>query len=403
MQTPSEIVVNPENRWRLETPGNAGWARSPRPGAARKYFMVSADSHAVEPMDLWAARIDKKFAARLPRIEERDGSRWLVREGTIPLRINDPRVEGEDAYRQKPPTAVSDRLVDMDRDGIDHEVMFPNRGLLMYASLDAEFAQAQITIYNDWVWETYGKADPARFNPAAMIYTGELALALDEIARAAKLGFRTINLPCKPIFGAREPGQPNYNQDLFDPMWALIEETGLATTFHVSTGSDPRTARGNGGAVVNYAVHAMTPTSEPIANICASGVLDRFPKLRFATIEAGIGWIPWFIRSMDEAYLKHHFWVRPKLKHGLPSDYYKAHFTASFQEDPAGLALCEPEGLQDNFMWASDYPHNEGTFPHSAEAIERQMGRLSEQTRAQVLGLNAAKFFNVDVPEHFRT
>jgi predicted TIM-barrel fold metal-dependent hydrolase len=60
--------------------------------------------------------------------------------------------------------------------------------------------------------------------------------------------------------------------------------------------------------------------------------------------------------------------------------------------------MAERYGLADNFLWANDYPHHEGTWPHSAEAIERTMGGLSEETRAKVLGLNAAKLFGIDVP-----
>jgi predicted TIM-barrel fold metal-dependent hydrolase len=54
----------------------------------------------------------------------------------------------------------------------------------------------------------------------------------------------------------------------------------------------------------------------------------------------------------------------------------------------------------DNFMWANDYPHHEGTWPHSAEAIERTMDMLDDKQRAKVLGLNAAKFLNIEVPAH---
>jgi len=104
---------------------------------------------------------------------------------------------------------------------------------------------------------------------------------------------------------------------------------------------------------------------------------------------------------MDEAYRKHHMWVRPKLQ-GLPSDYYRAHGFATFQEDPSGLALAAAWNLIDNFMWASDYPHHEGTWPHSAEAIERTMPKLSEPQRAKILGLNAARFFKLHVPERQR-
>ncbi len=193
----------------------------------------------------------------------------------------------------------------------------------------------------------------------------------------------------------------NYNLPHFDPLWAAITDTGLPITFHVSTGRDPRAARGNGGAVVNYVSHSLSPTIEPVANLCASGVLERFPEIRFATIEAGIGWVPWLLEAMDEAYKKHHFWVRPKLKH-LPSEYYRMHGFSSFQEDRAGLDLAESHGLDGNFMWANDYPHHEGTWPHSAEAIERTMGHLSDGARAKVLGLNCARFLRLDVPARYR-
>ena len=99
---------------------------------------------------------------------------------------------------------------------------------------------------------------------------------------------------------------------------------------------------------------------------------------------------------MDEAYRKHRFWVRPKLAK-LPSEYFREHGFASFQEDPAGLAVAESMNLADNFMWGNDYPHHEGTWPHSAEAIERTMGHLSDGARAKVLGLNAARLFGFEV------
>ena len=395
------VEVNQENLWRLETPGSTGWARSPRSGAAKKYFMMSADTHAIEPMTLWLDRIDPKFKSRLPRQEERDGKKWLIQDGAKPFPISDTSLTGEDAYRQKPPVELSQRMRDMDVDGVDHEVLYPNRGSVMYATHDAEYAMAQMRVYNDWVFETYG-ANHERFTPVAVIYTADVDVAVTEIKRVIKLGFRAINIPPKPVFGPHLREHLNYNMPEYDPMWAVIEEAGLPVTTHVGSGMDPRIARGPGGAIVNYAVHALVPASEPVANLCASGVFDRFPKLRFVTVEAGIGWVPWFLAAMDEGYKKHHFWVKPKLKHGLPSDYYKAHFASTFAEDPVGLRAGQASGLLNNFFWATDYPHNEGSFPHSAEAIERQKGERTETERADVMGLNAAKFFNVEVPMQLR-
>ena len=102
---------------------------------------------------------------------------------------------------------------------------------------------------------------------------------------------------------------------------------------------------------------------------------------------------------MDEAYKKHHFWVRPKLQ-GLPSDYFRSNGAASFQEDPAGLLLADEYHLWDNFMWANDYPHHEGTWPHSAAAIERTMQNMNDDQRAKILGLNAKRMFKFDLPDY---
>ncbi len=397
----SQMVINEPNRWRLDTPGAEGWPRTARPDAARKYFMVSADCHANEPADLWVTRMDQKYRERLPRvITDKDGVQWRVSEGHRPDRLRITAMEGEDAARNKAGASAAGRIADHDDDGIDVELMFPNKGLAMWATPDAEFAMAQCRTWNDWAWEMFA-AHQDRIVIAGAIATGDLQGSIAEVQRLARLGFRCLTLPCKPVWGASDVNHVNYNLPHFDPLWAAIQDTGLPITFHISTGRDPRASRGNGGAVINYVSHSLSPTVEPVANLCASGVLERFPGLRFATIEAGIGWIPWLLDAMDEAYKKHHFWVRPKLQ-GMPSDYFRAHGFASFQEDPAGLALAEPHNLAGNFMWANDYPHHEGTWPHSAEAIERTMGKLSDTTRANILGLNAARFLKLEVPARYQ-
>ena len=393
----NEVAINAPNLWRLETPGHSGWTRTARLGDPKKYFMVSTDSHANEPPDLWETRIDARYRDRVPRIITDDqGVQWRYCEGYRPDRVRVMSFEGEDRVRSKAGAEVEQRLIDNGSDGIDVELIFPNKGLAMWATPDPVFASAQCAVYNDWAWEQYGRF-PDRIVPAAAIATGDLPSAMAEIERAAKTGFRVLTLPCKPIWGAHDVDHVNYNLPHFDPMWRLIEEANLPITFHVSTGRDPRAARGNGGAVINYVTHSLAPTIEPVANLCASGVLERFRGLRFASIEAGIGWVPWLLDAMDEAYRKHHMWVRPKLQ-GLPSDYYRAHGFAAFQEDPSGLELMRRHNLADNFMWANDYPHHEGTWPHSAEAIERTMGSLDDSDRAKVLGLNAARFLGIEVP-----
>ena len=86
---------------------------------------------------------------------------------------------------------------------------------------------------------------------------------------------------CKPAFGPPDVDDPNYNLKEFEPPWDCVEEVELPITFHVSTRRDPRTSRSQGGAVINYAIHSLPPSAEPVANICASGVAERHPSLRF--------------------------------------------------------------------------------------------------------------------------
>ena len=269
----------------------------------------------------------------------------------------------------------------------------------MWATQDAEFSHAMCVAYNNWAWETFGEYND-RLMPMACIAPATLVDAISEIERCASLGFKGFQLPSKPIWGAPDHEALNYNLREFDPLWKCITEVDLPVTFHISTGRDPRTSRSRGGAIINYAVHSLAQNMEPIANICASGVAEQFPTLRFGSVEAGIGWVPWAIQAMDEAYLKHHMFVRPKLEL-LPSEYFKRQGFATFQEDAAGLDLATEHGLTNNFMWANDYPHHEGSWPHSAEAIERSMGNLTDANRAKILGLNAAEVFRISIPERF--
>jgi predicted TIM-barrel fold metal-dependent hydrolase len=391
----TNTAIDEPNRWRLDTPGHDGWKRTARPDDPNKYLMISADCHCNEPNGLWHKRLPDKYQNRLPRIEvDANGVKWMVSEGMQRSRLLDSHLEGEDHIRNKSGYDPLDRIKDHRRDGVDAEIIFPNKGLSMWATNDPEFGAAQCRVWNDWAWETFGPYNDF-MSPMAAIMTADINLAIAEIKRVAKMGFRGIALPCKPIWGAHDARHPNYNMALFDPMWAVIQDCDVPITFHISTGRDPRAARKDGGAIINYAAHALSPTIEPVSCMCASGVLERFPKLRFAAIECGIGWVPWALQAMDEAYRKHHMWAYPKLKN-LPSDYFRMHGAASFQDDPIGLELGVKHDLIDNFLWANDYPHHEGSWPHSAQSIERQMQDLGEEQRAKVLGLNAARIFKFD-------
>ncbi|RLA41163.1 MAG: amidohydrolase [Gammaproteobacteria bacterium] len=383
------------NDWRLETPGIEGWTRTARPGDPNKYLMISADGHLNEDRNFLYDRLDEKFRSRLPHvITDEKGGRWAVSESGRRTKIRSNVHQGMDGLRGIAPQDPEGRLTVLAADGVDAEVTFANRGLAMWYTTDVEFSLAQCRAYNDYVHEIYGSHFD-RINVMAALSPANIDATIKDIDNLAKRGFLGLTMPVKPYFGPHVSGQPNYNSPEYDPLWAAIEETGLPLTFHISTGSDPRLATGNGGAVINYVAHALTPAVEPVVTLCASGVLERHPGIKFGVIEAGIGWLAWALDAMDEAYKKHHMYVRPKLQ-GLPSDYFKAHGFASFQEDRVGILTAKEYGLLDNIMWADDYPHHEGSWPYSAQAIERTMGDLSDAEREKVLGGNAQRLFGFD-------
>ena len=367
-------AIDDANAWRTETPGCEGWPRTARPDDANKFFMVSADGHVQEPSDLWATRMDDVYRERLPGvIMDGKGNKLQKTEGFRPLRLQNTKFEGEDLLRNQSGKTPEDRVRDLALDGVEGGGAFPEQGSDHLGHAGSGLLSCHVPGIQRLGLETFAGFND-RLAPMACVAPGALAETIAEIQRCAALGFKGLSLPCKPVWGPPDHTAPNYNLPEFDELWACIQDVDLPVTFHVSTGRDPRTARGNGGAVINYAVHSLAPTMEPIANLCASGVLDRYPRIVFGTIEAGIGWVAWALGSAGR---------------GLP----EASHVGAAQARPSAervfqnQRICQLPGRQGGtgsgpraraggatFLWANDFPHHEGTWPHSAAAIERTMG-----------------------------
>jgi hypothetical protein len=129
---------------RTETPGAKGWPRTARPGDPNKYFVVSADCHANEPRGWVKARIDKAYLERLPRLEVRDGQSFIITEGNRPWKIRTDQTDWgpEDILRNKTGYTAESRVADQDRDGVEVEIVFPNKGMHSFGTNDAGLARA---------------------------------------------------------------------------------------------------------------------------------------------------------------------------------------------------------------------------------------------------------------------
>jgi predicted TIM-barrel fold metal-dependent hydrolase len=412
-----------KNAWRLPTPGVEGWARTARPDDPNKYYMVSADCHVTESLQFLEG-VDDRYRDRVPHFQVRDdGAELLITEGNRPQMVKPPkgttvqaqqsferpednresksRMEDEDLLRVAGGRTVEQRLADQAADGVDVEIVFPTAGLLCWATPDPQFAMTMCAAWNRWVLDQMGAymgGSQPKMLPMALIAAGDQEGAMREIEWAAARGFRGVCLGNSPTYGPTEPGKLQYNDPSFEDMWSLLEATGLVITFHVSTGKDPRSVGGRGGAIINYVCHSMETTIEPLVQLITAGVFERHPQLQAGLVESGIGFVPWLLETMDHAYRAHHFWVRPVIPE-LPSAYFRRNCFATYQEDTVGLRFVEELDLVDNMLWANDYPHHEGVWPHSAASIERSMGHLGEESRAKILGLNAARIFGLEVPE----
>jgi len=354
--------------------------------------LVSADSHVNEPAELFAERLPAALRDRAPHVALIDGVEALVVEGMRPRKLPRGRtaLAGEALARaQAGGWDPVQRMRDQDRDGVAAEVVFPTLALqACFATPDAAFQMALARAYNDWVAEVFAP-HAARFAAAAVVPMADVAAAAAEAGRAARRGLRALFLP------AQMPACP-YNDPAYDRFWAVAEETGRPLTFHAGTGHEPRIERGPGGAVINYILGSQADGAHVICYLTMSGVLERFPRLQVVTVETGSAWLAWVMTSMDEIYEKHAMWAQPKLDL-RPSDYVRRQAHVTFQHDPVGVHNRHATGIEP-LLWGSDYPHPEGTWPHSREAIAAQFAGVPEEETRQIVGETASRLFAFDPP-----
>jgi predicted TIM-barrel fold metal-dependent hydrolase len=353
-------------------------------------LVISADSHLMEPLDLWTAHLPPHLRALGPRLEMRGEAACLMVENTVVRRLPRPATSAPESPKGFSPAAGDPdaRLRELDADGVWGEVIYPNLAFFCCFHIrNPELQIATTRLYNDWVADRFLRASE-RFAPVALVPIVDVAASVEELRRVHARGFRGVLLPDHVD---RRP----YNDPVYEPLWATAAELGLPLTFHAGSGRSQTPARGAGGAVVNYVVTVGSPM-ETVAYLCGAGVLARHPALRVVMVECGSGWLAWVLHAMDDAYREHHAWVEPKLEL-LPSEYFRRQGAVTFQHDPVGLANISFTGDR-CLMWGSDYPHPEGTWPHSQEVLARQLAGVPPASAARIVRENAADLYRFRVP-----
>ena len=358
-----------------------------------KPFIFSADSHIMEPSDLFLEGLPASMKKHA--IHSRKEGEYLI-TGTedkiiYRLRVGQHREKALGDNERKGIREIPGRLEDMELEGIDAEICFPSLGLWMYALDDAEAEAASCRLYNDWNNE-FLSGHPNRFVRCGMLPVLDFSNTQEELKRLASMGYTAAMLPA-----VSPPNIAKYNDESWDPVFKLAGDLGIVFVLHTGTGLETVVhERGPGAAIINY-TNQMCDAINSCQYLVGGGVLDRNPKAKVAFIESGASWLVALGERMDEVSVAHANFVRPKLSRS-PSQIIDDQVWASFQHDRGCIAAANA-GLRGakNVMWGSDYPHAEGTFPISRKVTEEIFEGIdvSDEVKANILGLNAANLFRV--------
>ena len=373
------------------------------------YKVISADSHAEEPGSIYD-RLPENMRHRRPHMLTVDGRRYQINDGQHPILLDTPNALTEEDLRKEFRggeeigvgvnrewgTDVDIRLKDQAEDGVSAEVIYPNGIFEAFSSPSAEYQMVVSRLYNDYYWDVFSAHSDVCI-PSATIPTVDVDAAVTEVKRVAGMGYRSISVP---VNVAATP----YNMPAYDPLWAACAGLNLPISFHVFTKSEPvgdneplkySTVEQSHGQDLSGMVLGMAEAMAPLVSLTGSGAFDRHPDLSIVLVECGIGWLAWALYAMDDVYRNRHMWQYPNLKK-LPSEYFRNNGYITFGDDPIGLHNRDFTGV-DGIMWGSDYPHDEGTFPHSREVIERTFAGVTQEEKEKIVGKNAARLYGINL------
>jgi predicted TIM-barrel fold metal-dependent hydrolase len=335
-------------------------------------IIISADSHVMELPDMWQTRLPQSMRDRAPIFPPQNMAPGFK-----------PHPGGFDPY---------ERVREMAQDGVSAEVLYPTLGLKLFGMDDARLQEACFQAYNDWLIE-YCRVSPDRLVGIGLISVYDIDHAIGELERCKQSGLLGAEIWQVP------PPELSFLTDHYERFWAAAEAMGIPISLHILTGFNySRSAQSFSGlelyrGSVNW---KLVDVMNCLFDIMFTGVLDRFPKLKLVLVENEIGWIPFVLQQWDY-YVRRFREANPPPMQGLPSDYFLRNVYATFFNDAVGGRSLGSWGTE-NFMWSSDYPHGNSTWPHSHDVIRRDLGHVSDEARNKLVRENVTKLYGIVPP-----
>ena len=385
------------------------------------FKLISADSHVNEPPAAWE-RVRKEYGERAPRVvKDPPGvpkGIWLLIDGLPPVGLSHyskglavekskgisevdqekhfETIRFNESFRYEDypggwePNA---RLKDQEIDGVEAEVLFSSAARQLYSIMDEAYQRAIFRSYNDWLAE-FCSASPNRLLGLALISILNIEHTVADIQHYAKLGFRGVQLPTR----IKDSG---YYEEKFDPMWAALEETAMVINVHTSATQGVARKHYEGPRDVEPKkqplglANRQAPAQQFLGNLILSGVFDRHPKLRVVCAEFDVGWVANLVQQVDYWFGRAStFDAELNLNKRPPSDYFRDNVFFTYQDDRAGV-LTTPVYGEDNFLWASDYPHGVTTWPCSKQTVDRNCEGISPTVKRKLNRENTAKLYSL--------
>jgi len=404
-------------------------------------FIVDADSHFTEPPDLWTSRTPKSMHSRIPQHRVVDGrTAWFVDDemwasvGGNTIRGHGEKVRGThilQPFSEIDPASwsVRERMALMDQMGIWTAVQYPNgigfASNHIFALKDLSQRMEVLRTYNDFLVDMQRESGE-RLIPQALLPVWDMDLTIDEMRRLLDKGIRGFTLSDKPeLIGLAE-----LPHRYWDPMWDLFNESGAVVNFHIGSGArreeqeairnernleivhrgealdNPPEVASNYwhsfGAQRRLAVAASMigfSNMRIVANLCASDLFDRFPKLKVVSAESGIGWVIYILEALEFQLAE--MVTDPdelKLQQRTPMEYFRDHISVMFWfEKHAPSKLIEDIGVN-NVLIETDIPHPTCLYPGARERFQEVIGHLDPHIRRRVLQDNAVELYRLNLP-----
>jgi len=370
--------------------------------------VVDSDGHVLEPADTWLTYLDPAYRDRAIRIAtDPQGYEVLLIDGQplktlrgqmgalggIEMDTDKLLTRGGMTYAEGSPPGGYDpveRLRVMDAEGIDQVLLYPTIGICWEGHVtDGALATAYTRAYNRWLVD-FCRTDRKRLYPVAHISLLDPEGAVQETIRARREG--CVGIFLSPDLAAR--GGRHFDDPVFARFWETAQELEMPIAFHVIVRDrqwfrqwqrkDPSDAL---FSIAFLAIDVMAAFTQMLA----SGMFERYPRLKCAVLEAGSNWIAAWLDRLDHKYrvMKRHTPIRME-----PSDYFRRQCLISADPDESVTAQMVEHIGADYFIWASDYPHIDASFGVVRELKER-LAPLAEDARRKVLGLNAQRFYQL--------